>query len=271
MNLKDQIETKIAELNAKRLFIHSDLLKGFKIPFTTRGKIPPDHIKELYDIAKNCDIWMPAFNYSFCNGEDFSLVDTRSEVGVLSEYFRTKLADWRTKTPVFSITGIGVKPELKFHDEIDPFDESSAFHLLDNDESVIMHYGSELRHTTIIHYVERISSKLSYRYDKIFRGKVIDEAGISKDVKLKYHVRPMGFHLDYDWDKLYNDLKENQILFTFVKDNTYILLIKTKELIDFWNQQLAEDNMYLLDKESKAWIIPKLNELGRAFKLTDFE
>ena len=271
MKVEERIQNKIAELNAKLLFIHSDVSQGFKIPFISREALLRDHVSALLNLGKGINIWMPAFNYSFCRGMDFSIKDTPSQVGSISEYFRREIANWRTNTPVFSFSGNGDNPNLTNSEIIDPFSSNSGFHLLNTEDAILMHYGSELKHTTILHYVERMSEKLIYRYNKIFTGKIINQQGISNQVKLLYHVRPMGHHLDYDWDKLKIELENNKILFEFTEGNTRILLIKIKELVSFWINKMQDNNLYLLDQKSIAWIKPKLDQLGRPFLISDFE
>lgn len=271
MEIFDKVINSVANINPNRVLIHSDIMKGFPVKFTNRYSFTTQHIELLTKLYNSIPIWMPTFNYNFCRGEVYSIKESPSQLGVLSEFFRKNVADWRTITPVFSIAGSGVKPGLTIQDEIDPFNENSAFHLLNNDKSLIMHYGSELKHTTLIHYVERISQRLSYRYDKVFVGTIKDENEKEYNVKLKYHVRPMGYHLDYNWEKLYYDLKANKILLDFNEGNTSILLIKANELIQFWCEEIEEDHFYLLDNKSKNWILPKLDKLGRSFLQSDFE
>ena len=93
MKVEERIQNKIAELNAKLLFIHSDVSQGFKIPFISREALLRDHVSALLNLGKGINIWMPAFNYSFCSGMDFSIRDTPSQVGSISEYFRREIAN----------------------------------------------------------------------------------------------------------------------------------------------------------------------------------
>ena len=40
---------------------------------------------------------------------------------------------------------------------------------------------------------------------------------------------------------------------------------------DFIIDKIKIDPFYLLDNESKKWVMPKVNKLGRGFLLADFE
>lgn len=134
-----------------------------------------------------------------------------------------------------------------------------------------MHYGSLFCSSTILHYAERISEKLLYRYDKLFNGSVVDQHNIITEVTINYHVRPKNNYLGYDWNKIENDLINEGILFKFENNDTKILLCRINDMIDYWIFKLNIDPFYLLDKKSKSWIIPTLDKLGRPFLATDFE
>lgn len=271
MSLKEQIQNKINELRSNTILIHSDIMQGFSIPFKNRESFLIDHIQELKSLNTNLNIWMPTFNYDFCKGISYLVEDTPSQVGVLSEYFRRNIADWRTQVPIFSFAGTGQEPLLDISQIIDPFGTNSAFHFLYEKDALLMHYGSALNSTTILHYAERISNHLCYRYDKKFYGKIITTCGEKIDVTFNFHVRPLGKHLDYDWSKIENDLFENNILLLYKEGRSRILICKIKELINFWIDRLTQNPLYLLDSDSKIWVEPLLNKLGRAFLIEDFE
>ncbi len=267
----NKVLNAVEQLSPSKVLIHSDVMRGFPVKYTNRKQFINTHFELLEKTFINSQLFMPSFNYDFCKGKPYLIEKSPSQLGVLSEYFRVKISDWRTEMPVFSFTGTGVKPEINLQDTLDPFDENSVFHTLNSNESIIMHYGSEIWHSTIIHYVERLSKRLNYRYDKVFIGNVVDEKDNEHEVRLKYHVRPLGRYFEYDWIKIYQDLKNVQILFEHKDINSNILLIKTKELVHFWLEKLKENNLYFLDKKSLAWITPFLDKLGRKFLITDFE
>lgn len=271
MTLKEHIQQKLNELLGDTILIHSDIMQGFKIPYINREALLISHIQEIRSLKANLNIWMPTFNYDFCKGYSYIIKDSPSQVGVLSEYFRKNIAEWRTPIPVFSFAGTGEIPVLDISRVIDPFGHHSAFHVLYERDSLLMHYGSSLDVTTTLHYAERVSNHLYYRYDKLFHGKIISVDAKEIDVSFNFHVRPLGKHLDYDWNKIENDLFQNNILFLYKEGGSRILLCKIKELINFWVQRISQEPLYLLDIESKKWIEPMLNKLGRPFLITDFE
>ena len=271
MNIKEHIQQKLVDYSTDTLLIHSDLMQGFEIPFKGRESFVISHIEELFSLKPDASLWMPAFNYGFCKGDDFDVKNTPSQVGPLSEYFRKNRAQWRTEVPVFSFSGTGNCPSIHTAQIIDPFDRNSAFQYLYEKDAVLIHYGSALNASTVIHYAERISNRLSYRYDKIFNGSIITAENNSIAVQLNFHVRPMGKHLDYNWEKLENELIENNIITKHQEGRTRILLCRIRDLVDFWVQNMKNNPLYLLDDESTAWVEPLLQTLGRPFLQSDFE
>jgi aminoglycoside N3'-acetyltransferase len=214
---------------------------------------------------------MPSFNYDFCSGSAYRLKSTESQVGTLSEYFRKNKATWRTSTPVFNFSGIGHNPQPNKYGNIDPFDESSLFSFLHSNKGILMHYGSGFHTSTMIHYVERISNKLIYRYDKNFKSQVIDANDTTHESELIYHVRPMGYALGYDWNKIEKDLIESGLIEKYKEKRTQILIGRVDKIVDFWLECLYNNPFYFLDKDTRNWVEAKFNELNRPFTLTDFE
>jgi len=266
--LYNHIKYAIENSNAGKILVHSDLLRGFKLQLAPDEGLLDAHCKLLIGFGK--DIYMPTFNYDFPKTRIFDVANTPSKVGVINEYFRKSYAQWQTPVPIFSVSGIGFFPEIRYQNEIDPFDENSIFGFLHKTNSLILYYGAAFSSTTLIHYVERISKLLYYRYDKFFEGEVVSN-GISKRVILKLHVRPMGRILEYDWVRLENDLNKNNLIQYFSDQATKIKIIRIDELVEFWMERIKRDPLYFLNNESKIWIKPLLNKLGRPFLITDFE
>ncbi len=267
--MKTEIKKLLNNNQIERILIHSDLMHGFKLQFNNRLDYLNLHILELNSLDR--ELWMPTFNYEFCGGADYSVVNSKSQVGVLSEYFRKNNADWRTKTPIFSISGNGKEPKLSENNNIDPFGKDSSFDYLYKNNGALMQYGASFNSSTILHYVERISGNLVYRYDKIFTGNVITKDNLIEKKIVNYHVIPLNRYFEYDWNKLENELIENNILCKFEKDNTCILICNIKKLVDFWLDKLNYNYLYLLNGKTKEWVEPMLDKLGRPFLINDFE
>lgn len=275
-NIEKNVRTLIGRKNPGSVLIHSDLMQGFAVEFKRGGKekFIADHCDKLSQLFGDSSIYQPTFNYKFLPERKTDVRNRRSEVGVLSEYFRKNIAEWYTRDPVFSFSGKGPytynEPIKTSGLEIDPFDNTSFFHHLYDQDALLFHYGSEFKHSTILHYIERKLGTVVYRYDKIFEGIVVDgEEEIA--VRYKYHVRPWGKHLDYDWDKIIADLVNGGILHMEEEGNTRICFCSIREMTDFLFEKMSANPLYSLDKETLDWVTPALDKLGRAFTISDFE
>lgn len=253
------------------VLVHSDVFRtsGAFPGVAGREALLSAHTGLLVESAGERPIWMPAFNYDFVQTKAFSVPQDVSQVGVLTEHFRQKIAAWRTPIPVFSVCGTGVPPEVNIGPLIDPFGADSVFAQLVEQNGSILLYGACIDSCAFIHHAERAAGGPAYRYDKSFVGNVTDQ--VSRETKLLYHVRPRGHHLNYDWSRLERELGENGLLRRFESSRFAVTSIQAGALRSFWSNRLAVDPLHLLDRESRAWVEPKLQKLGRAFRLTDFE
>jgi len=272
MTINDQIQLKLIELGGDIILIHSDIRQGFEIPFINKTTFLNAHIEKIKLLRTNMSIWMPSFNYDFVQkGKSYQVNNCPSQVGVLSEYFRRNDAEWRTPIPVFSFAGMGEQPILDISGMINPFGWNSAWMFLYEKNALLMFYGASFNSSTILHYIETVSNCLCYRYDKLFYGKIEKSNGEEIDATLVYHVRPMGRRLVYDVNRTEDDLKKNDILFLFQESRSVILLCRVRDLVNFCLGKLKQDPLYFLDIETKLWVEPLLNRLGRPFIITDFE
>jgi hypothetical protein len=122
----------------------------------------------------------------------------------------------------------------------------------------------------MMHYVETKSVHGPlYRYDKIFQG-THSISNISFNTEVVMHCRPNGMNLDYDVSRINKDLIDfgvvrrlPEIPLSFIGDarNIYRFLLERRN----------EDPFYFLGSESRRLTQEKLDELGRAFDISDFE
>ena len=269
--MKKKIKLILSNFNGENVLVHSDIFHGFTpTNFKSQKDLLKEQINFVEEISGEKNLVFPTFNYDFLKNGEYSIDNDKSQVGVLSEYFRSEKSIFRTNEPVFNFSSLKNLDFNRIDSLIDPFDEYSFFNYLNDNNDTLLHYGSPFSSTTFLHYIERKSGLLSYRYDKIFEGKIIDNYKVNH-VKFLYHVRPMNEHLDYDHIKIENDLISNGIMIKFIEGKTSIMISNLKDMCDFIIYKIKIDPFYLLDNESKKWVIPKVNKLGREFKLTDFE
>lgn len=262
-----QLVKKFKMLNASKVLVHSDSFRTLQLIKVrpNRNKILESHIKLLTSLVDTDGLILPAFNYQFPKEKVFDLNITKSEVGHISEFYRSKVATWRTHDPMFSVCGTGKNP-LQYSTEVYSFNKQSIFSHLVKENGYILFYGAPIESATIIHYAEFLSN-VAYRYWKKFKGELIDNNARSKLI-LNSHFRPMGRKLDYDWIKIKHDLESQGIIKHFTPT---VMAINAKQLVEYWSHKLSSDHLYFLNTESRAWVEPMLGQLSRPFLATDFE
>lgn len=273
--IEASVMERINQIAPQSVLMHSDLRRGFPIKFKRGEKeeFITAHYNKLYQMFGDISMYMPAFNYKFFEERKTDVRNRVSEVGVLSEYFRKNIAEWYTKDPVFSFSckGLNTYNDPVMADAIiDPFDDTSFFNYLYQQQSLLFHYGTAFKLSTVLHYIERKLGTIPYRYDKIFSGSITDGTE-PVTVHYKYHARPSNRHLEYDTDKIERDLINEKILYRYTENNTQISFCSISEMTDYLFLRISRDPLYLLDEPSLCWIAPILGKLGRNFILEDFE
>jgi aminoglycoside N3'-acetyltransferase len=273
--MKKYIDALLGETlihNSSHVVVHSDIIKLYYLEHRNYSS-PDSFLKECSSIFKSIfgeQIWFPTFNYEFPKKKMFDVIKDKSQIGILNNYILSD-SNWRSETPIFNFCGYNSLPFGNDLSVFYPFRSGFEFDKLYIKNSLYLHFGSKFSNTTLIHYVEEMSNKLFYRYEKCFPGKLKNISNEIRDVKLIFNVRPLNYYLEYDWDKMYNELFENGIISKLTINSFEILMFQTVPFVEFILSKLNEDPFYMIDSETKKWVIPKIDKLGRKFRLTDFE
>lgn len=261
------------------VFAHSDAAKTLTLvrPFSNAQEALQSHLTRLGAICEGRQLWMPTFNYDFCKTGRFDLDQDPSQVGVITETFRCGTAEWRSPVPVFSISGVGKEPTMMGDSRshfglaraIDAFGQSSVFAELVQRDGLFLLYGTNFSSLTFIHQLESEAIGPLYRYEKMFEG-FLTVSGHEEAICLRYHVRPLGRSLNYDWQRLEREIEQEGLLRN-VGGNSTVRWVSAKELHQFWLDCLSSDPLHFLDLPSRSWVEPTLHQLGRRFELSDFE
>jgi aminoglycoside 3-N-acetyltransferase len=270
--VSDAIGALLARLGNGPVFVHSDPFRAARLVprASSRDALLDSHLALLADAVAGRPIWMPAFNYNFPRTKIFNVAMDPAQVGPIPEHFRVSASGWRTGIPIFSATGTGVAPSTVWGEGVDPFGAESLFARIVEADGTILYYGDTFHYNTIVHYAERVAGGPPYRYDKLFRGTVITPNGAKLEGSLNYHVRPLGMGLDYDWPAILSRAVERG---TCVRLDPYpeILAARAATLTDFLVDEMKTDPLGLLDRQTRMWVEPALQQLGRRFAVDDFE
>lgn len=272
MNFAAAARKLLDDLGSGPIFVHSDAFRASRLVRGSRDRLAllDSHIAVLRDISADRSMWMPAFNYDFPQTGVFDVRLDPVQVGPIPERFRSTTAQWRTAVPMFTVAGTGPPPPVRWGDDTDPFGEESIFARLAEMNGVILYYGNTFATNTIVHYAERRYGGPAYRYDKRFRGRVIMPDGQSLSGSLSSHVRPLSHHVDYDWPRLLR-LATAAGVCRPVENFPEVMAASARFIVEFWIRAMLDDPLSLLDAESRIWIEPALDRLGRRFTIADFE
>jgi aminoglycoside 3-N-acetyltransferase len=270
--MKDRIAALIGEMGSGPVFVHIDAFRAARLiePVRDRTAFLDAHVSLLRDATDGRALWCPTFNYEFGKSRVFDVAKSESQLGPVTERFRTAAAEWRTPIPIFTVAGIGGQPRQSWGEGTDPFGPGSMFGELVEADGVILYYGDTFDSNTLVHQAERVHGGPVYRYDKIFPGEVVMPDGERIRGSLVYHVRPLGTGLDYDWARLQEEALEAGVC-RRLDGVPGILAASAKALHDRWVADIRRDPCALLDDKTRKWVEPAVEELGRRFVLTDFE
>ena len=143
----------------------------------------------------------PTYNWDFCKGITFDYHNTPCRTGSLGSA-ALKRADFRrTQHPIYSYAVWGkYADELCAMNNISSFGEDSIFAWLDNHhaQNLIVDVGLT-ECFTFVHYVEQISGKVNYRFDKQFTADYIDADGHISQRTYSMYVRYLELNVVADF------------------------------------------------------------------------
>ncbi|KEA46272.1 hypothetical protein CR66_03550 [Campylobacter mucosalis] len=207
---KDELITTLKSLGIKNgdtLLIHAELFRLGKI--TNKSRFLGDLVDcFLSVVGKNGTIVMPTFTYSFCRNEVYDKLNSKSTVGVLSEYFRHLGGVVRTDDPIFSFAIYGKDKDEYLKPTTSCFGEGCVYEILHKKGAKFLCFGDASKGWTFYLYAEQ-KIGVSYRYFKEFSGDFIDENGVKSHKSIKYFVRKLEAKSILDKQKQIKMLKDS--------------------------------------------------------------
>ena len=267
-----QLQKLLAPFAGKPVIAHSDLFAAAKfVEQTAERKVLLQRHTHLLD-SLQAELLIPAFNYQFPKTRTIDLRSAPVELGPLNQFMLRHWATGRTYDPIFSFATRTLPETTPAQNPFIAFGSATAFARTVEMRGAVLFYGAKLASLTMIHHLEHRAGGPLYRYDKDFAGTVTGMDGSTNQLIYRYHVRPMNRHLDYDWKKIEACLQSAQIWQSVNHGSVPIaVLISAKDLVDVILAELKVDPLFLLDAESRAWVEPLVQKLGRRLTLTDFE
>lgn len=195
--------------------------------------------------------WLvPTYSYSFGKQAIFDPVQTPSEVGVFTEWFRQQADVMRSDDPMFSVAGLGPQTAALFADlPHDCFGPDCVYDRLRRVGAKIVNLGVGVRDMTFLHHVEQ-SVGVPYRFKKLFLGQQMlndnngDAPHLHKTGWL-YNVRPFTENCRPAFDKLDPVLRQHGQLRRANLGMGEVLSIPCDDLFACAANELAHDAWFL--------------------------
>jgi FkbH-like protein len=139
-------------------------------------------------LIDNITIVIPTFTFSFCHGNEFNLVNSPSETGILGDWFQELEGVRRTEHGIYSFAIAGPNSqEILDCVNTTTFGKDSVFGLFDRLDARLVMLGCDWKYCTQFHYYEE-EYKVPYRLYKEFKGDVNISGEMRKKI-FKMYVR----------------------------------------------------------------------------------
>ena len=232
------------------LYIHSGITFGIPNPNIRKSEL----LSELYSCISHFEIknvLFPTFTFSFCNGESFNVLKSKSKMGALNEYVRKMSNSLRSIDPLMSSVLVGVDNDIVTNISKSSIGNGSTFDKLHNKKNVkFLFLGTKVGDCfTYMHYIEKMV-KSNYRYDKVFEGEITDYEKTYKD-KFELFVRYKDIYAgngSYIYEEMMYDkgISQRQSI-----GDTTITVLEEPNAYELYYDLITKDPNYFLDPKSK--------------------
>ena len=168
MKGRDQIYKALsyASVGADTLVIYSSLLH-----LGSRSQKKHDYLAALNQLLLDGKtILLPSFTFSFCAGKNFNIELSKSETGILADWFMELDVSSRTRHPIYSFVVAGqYAHEIRALNNKTTFSEDSTFGWIEERNARIIMLGCDWRYCTQFHRYEE-EANVPYRYYKNFES-----------------------------------------------------------------------------------------------------
>lgn len=195
-------------------------------------------------VGKTGAIIVPTFTYSYARSSvPYSSVNSPSELGPFTEYFRINHSIYRTEHPLFSVACWG-NDEFYSSESLSAFGPTSIFAKLNSVNTKFLNLGIPLYQTlTYAHYLEQLVG-VGHMYHKFFD--ILD--GINDKKKYSAYVRYLNAGVEYDLKKIEDQLVINKSIKEYI--STDVGLIQVVNVEDVYKTGIK-----MLDQNPSAFLI----------------
>lgn len=230
------------------LFIHADVMFGNPLAGFKRR----EYLGTLYQVIENLNvkhIIVPTFTYSFCNNEDYDVINSKTSMGAFNEYVRNLDGRYRTLDPLLSLSvPVELKREFENIGNHSLGINSGLDKLHSFDGVKFLFLGAEMAECfTYVHYVEKIMD-VPYRFDMEFEGNIVDYNGRISRRKQMIHTQCGGVKLPPKYDYFENSMVEKGLLKKKRLGNKYVSCLSEHDAYREIENNIKNDINYYLEK-----------------------
>ncbi len=242
-------ENALANAGVKKndvIMVHSDISAFGKLSVFDRNLLfqaLTDSIEK--SVGSEGTVIMPTFSYSFDKNETFDVDNTKSTVGVLTEFFRKQHDATRTIHPSHSFAVWGKHKNDLLKIGKDTFDKNSVFGKFHQLNGKIVFFGAPFGSCTFVHYIEQAHG-VPYRHIKKFRVNII-AGGKGYEDEITFNYKYSVFFISLQ--KLEKHLLEKGIMKEVKVGNGRILMVLADDLFKEGCKLLDKDIYFFLKNE----------------------
>lgn len=231
------------------LYIHTGLSFGVPNPELSKTDILGILLETLLklDVPTLC---VPTFTFSFCNGQDFDLNNSKTKMGVLNEFIRKQPGVIRSVDPLMSVAIVGEDKDLATGIGHESIGESSTFAKLHQRDKVrFLFLGTRPGDCfTYMHYIEKFMNAV-YRYDRDFTGNII-EGEKSYQETYTLFVRYRNIFPGKGSYKYEEILLDSGISKKYALGNSFLVSMEEPPAFDLYKDLFEKQNNFFIDPSS---------------------
>ena len=259
MELIGKVSEKFAALTKDSPgFLHFDSTGFFRL--ATKKNTMLETLNSLFIMVeeKGGNLLLPSYSYSYTKNEVYSIKDSCSDLGRVSDYLRMHNPQRRTSDAIFSYLFFGEKLSRDFFlpKSYESFGQSSLMADVFNSDGYLMSVGDKLHYCTEVHFLEKMLN-MSYRINKDFQGQILTLDGEKHDQTITYYCRDIDFSNKHNsivsFERLFADMKKEQLIEEFVIDDSVeINAVKFQQVLAFLKTKLPHDPFYLMKDKTTS-------------------
>lgn len=230
------------------LFIHSDVMFGRP----AEGFKKKEYLNTLYGILRETGagkLIVPTFTYSFPNGEDYDIENSRTSMGAFNEYLRKTPDRYRTDDPLLSVSVPASLQPLFAHVSNHSLGAGSALDIVHHTDGVkFLFFGAEMAECfTYVHYVEKMM-EVPYRFDMPFTGNVIYPDGRTVRREQIIHTQCRGAKLPAKYLHFEAEMEQRGLLRKKRIGDRYVACLSEKDAYREIRDHIAGNINYYLEE-----------------------